>query len=69
MTLGNTALQSLMPDALIGNLHGQPQSVMLSKQTFTLFPLYHPAAVIYNRALQQVYHDDLQLLKNWLDTH
>jgi uracil-DNA glycosylase len=32
-----------------------------------MFPLYHPASIIYNRVLKQVYEDDLRVLKDILD--
>ena len=62
VTLGNTALQSLT-DAIIGDCHGQAQTVTLQQRAFTLFPLYHPASIIYNRSLASVYQEDLLRLK------
>ncbi len=60
VTLGNTALQAICgKDALIGAHHGQ----LLSTEFALVFPLYHPASIIYNRSLQSVYDTDLQLLR------
>ena len=72
VTLGNVALKALAGSkAIIGSLHGSltEASVTHEKQTaaFPLFPLYHPASIIYNRALQEVYQDDLVKLKALLD--
>lgn len=68
VTLGNVPLKALAGSkAVIGSLHGKKTAVtvMHEKQSasFELFPLYHPASIIYNRALQDVYQDDLLKLK------
>ena len=72
VTLGNTALRAVMgPDAVIGACHGENQQAGVSfenrHQVFDVFPLYHPASIIYNRSLQSVYEDDLRRLKAVLD--
>lgn len=65
VTLGNVPLKAVTGEkkAVIGDYHGKP--VPLSDERI-LFALYHPAAVIYNRALQAVYDDDLCKLKDFL---
>ena len=72
VTLGNFALKALCgPRAVIGDMHGQETRVTVKHEKqegeFALFPLYHPASIIYNRSLQEVYDRDLQTLKNVLD--
>ena len=72
VTLGNFALKALCgPRAIIGDMHGQETRVTVKHEKqegeFALFPLYHPASIIYNRSLQEVYDRDLQTLKNVLD--
>lgn len=72
VTLGNVALKALCgPKAIIGDMHGQETHVTVKHEKqeaeFALFPLYHPASIIYNRSLQEVYDGDLQTLKNVLD--
>ncbi len=64
VTLGNVPLQALMGEkTVIGDCHGTWQRVTLPNgQSFPLFPLYHPAAVIYNRSLTEVYRRDVQTL-------
>ena len=60
VTLGNTPLHALAGFAtMIGDVHG---SLLPDAACYPLFPLYHPAAVIYNRALQDVYRRDLMSL-------
>ena len=58
VTLGNVPLKAVTgkKGAVIGEYHGRPVALADGR---TLFALYHPAAVIYNRALQAVYDADL----------
>lgn len=64
VTLGNTSLKSLFEKNIkIGDVHGRLISVDIRGTVYNLFPLYHPAAVIYNRSLKEVYLRDLQELK------
>lgn len=67
VTLGNVALQALLgPKAVIGAHHGRETQVTVAsgseEAAFRLFPLYHPASVIYNRSLSEVYQGDLNVL-------
>ena len=72
VTLGNFALKALCgPKAIIGDMHGAPTCVTVihdrQAAEFSLFPLYHPASIIYNRSLQAVYDEDLVKLKDLLE--
>lgn len=72
VTLGNVALKALCGSkAVIGDMHGRETLVTVQhkKQSaeFPLFPLYHPASILYNRSLQEVYDGDLQALKGLLE--
>lgn len=60
VTLGNFALKAVTENknAVIGGLHGQSMDL----GAFKLFPLYHPASIIYNRSLKEVYADDVNRL-------
>ena len=63
VTLGNTPLQALLGgSAVIGALHGRETSAEIGGRRFPLFPLYHPASLIYNPALRPVYGEDLRAL-------
>ena len=71
VTLGNFALKALCgPKAVIGDMHGNPTQVTVKHEKqeaeFAIFPLYHPASIIYNRSLQSVYDEDLLALKELL---
>jgi uracil-DNA glycosylase len=65
VTLGNIPLKALVKDnnAKIGDYHGKT----IDLGGFILFPLYHPASIIYNRALYEVYINDVHKLKQYLD--
>ena len=68
VTLGNVALRAFVPKTeSIGDCHGAWRRVAVQPPkaeafTLPLFALYHPASVIYNRALTDVYRSDLQAL-------
>lgn len=66
VTLGNVPLKAVTGDsaAMIGSFHGRPLALPARR---TLFALYHPAAVIYNRALQETYDEDLYALRQFLE--
>jgi DNA polymerase len=62
-TLGNTALFAVTGEELtIGAVHGRP----LATPGYALFPLYHPASVIYRRELAAVYQADVRALRSWI---
>ncbi|SFQ95922.1 uracil-DNA glycosylase [Desulfoscipio geothermicus] len=63
VTLGDVALKKFGGNAVrIGNYHGQP----LVWGELTVFPMYHPAAAIYRRALEDVIAEDFAKLGRWL---
>ena len=63
ITLGNVPLRALMGEkASIGNMHGQ----FVKWEGYPLFPMYHPASVIYNPLLKKTYHEDLLRLSGHL---
>ncbi len=67
-TLGNVPLRALMGDfsANIGDIHGKPAKIKTGEQEYLLFPLYHPASVIYNRSLKEVCRADILKLRELL---
>ena len=72
VTLGNVALRALMgQQAVIGAMHGQAvqTTVCHEKQSMDVpvFPLYHPASVIYDRSQAAVYQAELKPVRAWLD--
>jgi DNA polymerase len=64
VTLGNIPLRAILRDdsAKIGDYHGK----MIKCKDYYLFPLYHPASIIYNRSLKETYYNDVKELKDAL---
>lgn len=60
VTLGNVPLQAVLrnKNVQIGDYHGK----LIRFGGNDIFPLYHPAAVIYNRSLKEVYNEDVEHL-------
>ncbi len=63
VTLGGISLRALLgAEAQVGRLHG----ALTEFRGLPLFPLFHPASIIYNPELKSVYLEDLQKLKDLL---
>lgn len=60
VTLGNTPLRALLGNIKIGDVHGE----ILDYNGINVYPLYHPASIIYNRSLYETYIEDLHKLKD-----
>lgn len=58
ITLGRHSMEYFLPDASIGVVHGQPHQVTTAEGQFTIIPLYHPAAALYNGSLRQTLIED-----------
>jgi uracil-DNA glycosylase len=56
--LGRHALSHFAPEAKIGEAHG----TVIETGTRTVFPMYHPAAAIYNRSLRETLSEDARKL-------
>ena len=71
VTLGNVPLRAVsgQKSLTIGSCHGQQMPAQALSHGFVLFALYHPASIIYNRALSEVYDQDLIMLKSYLDSN
>ncbi|MGI6777903.1 MAG: uracil-DNA glycosylase [Acetivibrionales bacterium] len=69
ITLGNVPLKSVADDGnTIGRAHGQLKTIFIECKGYKLFPLYHPASIIYNRSLKETYISDLNKLKEVLQS-
>lgn len=58
ITLGRHSMEYFLPDMKIGEIHGQPHSVVVEGQRMVIMPLYHPAAALYNGSLRRTLIDD-----------
>lgn len=64
VTLGNTPLKALLGnDVTVGRMHG----VIRQYRNKRLYPLFHPASIIYNPPLKEVYEQDVLNLKQYLN--
>lgn len=70
VTLGNVPLKSLTGDSrmVIGACHAQCIPAAALAHSYMLFPLYHPASLIYNAALKTVYWQDIERLGQYLSS-
>jgi DNA polymerase len=64
VSLGNVPLRALMnsKSITIGNYHGKEINI----NGYKLYPLYHPASVIYNRGLKEIYIEDVKGIKKYI---
>lgn len=69
VTLGNVPLKAVDKEngVSIGEVHGRLKTIIIEGKDYFLFPLYHPASIIYNRSLKDVYISDLAKLKEILN--
>jgi len=58
VTLGRHSMGYFLPDAAIAEVHGRPYKAHFGDLSFTVVPLYHPAAALYNGSLRQTLIDD-----------
>jgi len=71
VTLGNVPLDCILQATsknigkiTIGEAHGRIFDCAIGSTEFKLFPLYHPASMIYNRTLKETYENDLVRFKD-----
>lgn len=66
VTLGNTPLRALLGNvSFVGKCHGKLREYGSRK----LYPLYHPASLIYNPSLKKDYREDVLRLRDLLDRY
>lgn len=63
VTLGNVPLKALLGSkVVIGDVHGG----FLEADGMRVYPMYHPASLIYNPSLREPYARDIRRLAAWL---
>lgn len=65
ITLGIIPLQIFFRNINLKEVHGIP----INFENRIIFPLYHPASVIYNTSLNKIYKEDLKKLRIFLEEH
>lgn len=58
ITLGRHSMEYFLPNAKIGEVHGQPKRITFGDHKIVIMPLFHPAAALYNGGLRQTLIDD-----------
>ena len=66
ITLGRHSSLSFIPELVISRDHGSPTPVRIDTSDYTVVPLYHPAAALYNGSLRQTLFDDFTVVKQYL---
>lgn len=61
--MGDSALKRFLPSESLGGAHGR----LFMRGGLALFPTYHPAAMIYNKALEKASSDDFRALGKVLE--
>jgi len=71
-SLGNYATKFFLAQGNINNMpsqpgitqvHGKVQNIQINNHKIKLIPLFHPAAIIYNRSLQTEWEKDMEIVK------
>ncbi|MEK6818965.1 MAG: uracil-DNA glycosylase, partial [Nanoarchaeota archaeon] len=74
-SLGNYATKFFLADCNVDKMkdqdgitktHGKVRMIKINDKEIKLIPLFHPAAIIYNRALQTEWEKDIKIVKNEL---
>ncbi len=67
VTLGRHSTNCFLPDLQIGKAHGQPQQWEGQERGgYTILPLYHPAAALYNGSLKATLASDFAAIPTLL---
>ena len=67
LTLGRHSGKAFLPGLEISRDHGQIHQVELNNTNYTIIPLYHPAAALYNGGLRQTLVDDFLKTLNYTE--
>ncbi|MAE49729.1 uracil-DNA glycosylase [Candidatus Pacearchaeota archaeon] len=74
-SLGNYATKFFLTDGVVGDMkkqpgitevHGKVREMDFRGMKIILIPLFHPAALIYNRKLLPLWEDDMEIVKGVL---
>lgn len=68
ITLGRHSGLGFIPGLVISRDHGQARQVQLGEHEYTVIPLYHPAAALYNGSMREILIDDFILATKQLGT-
>lgn len=68
VTLGNIALKAVCQDKnlLVGQVHGEVLTTAVKGHIYRVCPLYHPASILYNPKLKEIYAQDMERLREYV---
>jgi DNA polymerase len=61
LALGDVDLMKKQPG--ITSVHGKAREIEIDGVGFNLIPLFHPAAIIYNRKIEPLWVEDMEIVK------
>ena len=69
ITLGRHSMGNFLPDAIIGEVHGEVFDIKMKglAKDIKILPLYHPAAALYNGSLRQTLFNDFKSIKKLIN--
>lgn len=67
VTAGAFSTKGLLGDIAMADVHGIPHEVCVGGRSFTVFPIYHPAAGLHNKGYLAAFHWDITQLRRYLD--
>ena len=62
VTLGRHSMAKFLPGTTIGKAHGKA----VRKESFILYPIYHPAAALHQHALRSIIEDEFKVIPSLL---
>ena len=62
VTLGRHSMEYFLPNQKISLIHGQAKRIVFDDKKIIIFPLYHPAAALYNGSMRQTLINDFKKL-------
>lgn len=63
--MANTNIDLMKKQPGITEIHGKVQKIKIGKLNIKLIPLFHPAAIIYNRKLEPLWIKDMKIVKKY----
>jgi uracil-DNA glycosylase len=63
--LSGTNVEEMKKQPGITQVHGKVQDIEIDGLKIKLIPLFHPAAIIYNRSLEPLWIEDMEIVKKF----
>lgn len=61
--MAKTNIKKMKEQPVITEVHGKLQEIKLGRLSIKLIPLFHPAAIIYNRKIEPLWIEDMEIVK------